>query len=623
MEWSIRKAKLVARSVLLGLLGMGVWASAQVPAWQAPVQKARVELRELVKEEITEEMIAKRMGFPWPLAEASISPAALAKTVQDEVAARLKTAEAGPQDQDLQAIADAAFPVWKVGDEVSFRDKRGRRITGRIRSIYPGSVQIGMSMISLGDMDAETRAHFDEKAAEDFRNRAMTAERSKFERGRSKLEAELKAEIEERLHAAHGYLLIEGNYVSPADVRQRVAYARLRQIEWEAQRREADFMAKKGFVRWDRDWIPVEARDALLAQAAERREVEKNALAGFVALKAEIKDRDISGDMANLVLISVDLVSGEKASGSGFVLRNGFRKCVVTNQHVLVGAKAFTMQTAAGTVLRPKSIALGKSQDIAEVTFVCAEGVTEPAGFELALNEPSLGSAVLVLGNSQGAGVVTGEAGGVLGVGPDLIEVSAEFVAGNSGSPILNPAGNVLGIATFASRDGEDWVAQNSRYTKVRRFGVRLRWNAYPEFTSTTWQEFTADGCLLKDLDHYGYDLYLMVSAEVTTTREYKKGGYADGYCDSLWGGRAMTTMREFERLWDAAKRPRAGEILKVVEETDTNFQKEIDRIRNTISSHQWQTGFLKTEADDLGRLCGILQDLHQKATQDLLRKYR
>ena len=84
-----------------GVAWHGVWASAQVPACQAPVQKARVELRELVKEEITEEMIAKRMGFPWPLAEASISPAALAKTVQDEVAARLKTAEAGPQDQDL------------------------------------------------------------------------------------------------------------------------------------------------------------------------------------------------------------------------------------------------------------------------------------------------------------------------------------------------------------------------------------------------------------------------------------------------------------------------------------------------------------------------------------------
>lgn len=623
MVRSICKGRLVARSVLLGLLGMGIWASAQVPAWQASVQKARVELRELVREEITEEMIAKRMGFPWPLVEASISPAALAKTVQDEVEARLKAAEAGPEDKDLQAAAEAAFPVWKVGDEVSFRDKRGRQITGRIRSVYPGSVRIGMSMVSLGDMDAETRAHFDEKAAAGYRAKAATAERSKFERGRAELEAELKAEIEERLHVAHGYLLIEGDYVSPAEVRKRVAYARLRQIEWEAQRREADYMTKKGFVRWDRDWIPVAARDALLAQVEERREVEKNALAGFVALKAEIRDRDITGDMANLVLFSVNLVSGEKSSGSGFVLRNGFRKCVVTNQHVLLGAKSFTMQTAAGTVLRPKSIALGKSQDIAEVTFVCAEGVTEPPGFELALNEPSLGSDILVLGNSQGAGVVTGEAGSVLGLGPDLIEVSAKFVAGNSGSPILNPAGNVLGIATFASRNGQDWVAQNSRYTNVRRFGVRLQWDAYPEFTATTWQEFTADGNLLSDLDHYGYDLYLMVSAEVTTTREYKSGGHADGYCDGLWGGRAMTTMHEFERLWDAAKRPRSGEILKVVEETDANFQKEIDRIRNTISSHQWQTGFLKTQADELGSICGILQDLHQKATQDLLRKYR
>lgn len=611
------------RYVLLGLSGIGFWAKAQNPAWLELVQKARLELREQVREEITEEMIAKRMGVPWPLPEESISPEALARLVQEEVTGKLKAADAGIDLRKLEADAEAAFPVWKVGDQVDFRDKRGRQITGRIRGVYPGSVQIGMSMISFVDMDADTRAHFNEEAAADTRARAVTAERSKYEQGQAQREAQFKDEAETKLYQTHGYLLIDGRYVSPTEVRKRVQYARSRQIEWEAQRREETYLAQKGFVRWYQDWMPVEARDALLARIKERREEERTTIQNFILMKDKIQDLDVRGNMGNLVIISVDLVTGDQASGSGFVLKNGFRKSVVTNQHVLVGAKSFTMRTASGTVLRPKTIAFAKTQDLAEITFLCANGAPEPEGLELALNEPNLGSPVLVLGNSQGAGVVTGEAGTVLGIGPELIEVSAKFVAGNSGSPVLNPAGNVLGVATFASRDEQDWVSQNSRYTQTRRFGVRLQWDAYPEFAPASWQEFTADGNLLNDLDHYGGDLYLMVSAEVTTKREYKDGGHGEGYCDPMWAARALTTMREFERLWDAAKRPRSGEVLKVVEETDQNFQKEIDRIRDTISSHQWQTGYLKAEADELDRLCGILQDLHQKATQDLLRRYR
>src|SRR6185312_7757504 len=64
----------------------------------------------------------------------------------------------------------------------------------------------------------------------------------------------------------------------------------------------------------------------------------------------------------------------------------------------------------------------------------------------------SIGDAVVVLGNSQGRNVVTEIEGKVTGVGPELIEVDAKFVPGNSGSPIIHvKSGKVIGVATFVT----------------------------------------------------------------------------------------------------------------------------------------------------------------------------
>ncbi|MBR1921277.1 MAG: hypothetical protein IJ829_04650 [Kiritimatiellae bacterium] len=66
--------------------------------------------------------------------------------------------------------------------------------------------------------------------------------------------------------------------------------------------------------------------------------------------------------------------------------------------------------------------------------------------------------------------------GKVCGVGPENVEVDAPFVQGNSGSAVLNAKGEVIGVATFATLDAEsgDWVKKDSRYSKVRRWAVRI-----------------------------------------------------------------------------------------------------------------------------------------------------
>jgi hypothetical protein len=87
----------------------------------------------------------------------------------------------------------------------------------------------------------------------------------------------------------------------------------------------------------------------------------------------------------------------------------------------------------------------------------------------------AVGDDVLVLGNSQGSGVVTEIPGKVVGIGPDLVEVDAKFVEGNSGSPIVHlKSGKVIAIATFLTLHNTSVIDKDSPFDGIRRFGYRL-----------------------------------------------------------------------------------------------------------------------------------------------------
>ena len=171
----------------------------------------------------------------------------------------------------------------------------------------------------------------------------------------------------------------------------------------------------------------------------------------------------------------VVIVCGDKA-GSGFVVRDGGRPYLFTNAHV-VRQGSVIAQRLDGTRLKlgPRDEAVGRDM----VRFALDESL--PA-FDLAAGVPDIGDPVVVLGNSDGRGVVTEIRGKVIGVGPREIEVDAAFVIGNSGSPVLDRNGRVIGIATYLRdcRNDEDWSKANTRFNGVRRFALRLlgtRWS--------------------------------------------------------------------------------------------------------------------------------------------------
>lgn len=172
----------------------------------------------------------------------------------------------------------------------------------------------------------------------------------------------------------------------------------------------------------------------------------------------------------------VVIVCGDK-TGSGFIVRDGGRPYLFTNAHV-VRKGAVIAQRLDGTRLRlgPRDEAVGRDM----VRFALVDE-SVPA-FDLAAGVPNIGDPVVVLGNSDGRGVVTEIRGKVIGVGPREIEVDAAFVIGNSGSPVLDRNGRVIGIATYLRdcRNDEDWSKKDTRFNGIRRFALRLlgtRWS--------------------------------------------------------------------------------------------------------------------------------------------------
>ena len=83
----------------------------------------------------------------------------------------------------------------------------------------------------------------------------------------------------------------------------------------------------------------------------------------------------------------------------------------------------------------------------------------------------------------MGRDVVTVSEGKVIGIGSELLEVDAPFVSGNSGSPVLNHYGQVIGIATSGANVGGGWETQGNRYSKNRYFVTSVQ--------SIPWEEMT------------------------------------------------------------------------------------------------------------------------------------
>jgi len=170
-------------------------------------------------------------------------------------------------------------------------------------------------------------------------------------------------------------------------------------------------------------------------------------------------------------LLIADGTAG-KASGSLVLYQGKVR--LVTNAHVLSGIPDARFSQIDSQEVPTGAFSYADGADLAVADqSTCTEGLEMMTDVD---KEVSVGDDVVVLGNSLGSDVVTVIPGKVTGLGPDLVEVDAKFVEGNSGSPIIHvKTGKLIGIATFATVRNVDLLSKDSQFNSgVRRFGYRL-----------------------------------------------------------------------------------------------------------------------------------------------------
>lgn len=207
------------------------------------------------------------------------------------------------------------------------------------------------------------------------------------------------------------------------------------------------------------------------------------------------------------------IIQSDTGAGSGFFCRINGKTYLISNQHVWLGNVVQKIKDMKNRDLHVKTMEFHKELDLVKISVEESDIV----GLSPATEQPRIGQNVYVFGNSQGAGVVTRLTGAILGVGPEKLETDAQFVPGNSGSPILSGAGTVLGVATYMSllAHPEDWTVKGTRFTEPRRFGLRLTDNAV--WVSVSSDEYRDYVLILSGVWAFITDYYLLFTASEDT----------------------------------------------------------------------------------------------------------
>ena len=153
--------------------------------------------------------------------------------------------------------------------------------------------------------------------------------------------------------------------------------------------------------------------------------------------------------------------SGQRAVaglGSGFIIRSD--GTIITNAHVISGATKISVAMRDGTTYAAKLLGSDEANDLAVIKIDAsglpvaplgsssnlivgewAIAIGNPYGFLLANSEPSVTAGVV---SGTGRNLATESEGA--GVYVDMIQTDASINPGNSGGPLVNAAGEVIGV---------------------------------------------------------------------------------------------------------------------------------------------------------------------------------
>ena len=138
-------------------------------------------------------------------------------------------------------------------------------------------------------------------------------------------------------------------------------------------------------------------------------------------------------------------------AGAGFIVsKDGY---IVTNHHVVVGASEVQIETLDGTFMEATLVGADPNTDIALLKVESATPLSSVAFGNS--DEVRVGDTVLAIGNphrfgfSVSTGIVSARNRQLSGPFDDFIQTDAAINLGNSGGPLFNTDGEVIGVNTL------------------------------------------------------------------------------------------------------------------------------------------------------------------------------
>ena len=174
--------------------------------------------------------------------------------------------------------------------------------------------------------------------------------------------------------------------------------------------------------------------------------------------------------MVKRVVLSVVQVRTDLGLGTGFVLLGANQKnVVVTNQHVVDNASKLSIITPDGI---EHTAVLQRQDKTKDLAFLLSDGIDGIPALNADQSESTqIGDQLYVIGFALGTdllgdptvtrGIVSGRR--QIG-GRDFVQTDASMNPGNSGGPIVDVQGNVIGVATWGIRGENGEIIQGINF---------------------------------------------------------------------------------------------------------------------------------------------------------------
>jgi len=189
---------------------------------------------------------------------------------------------------------------------------------------------------------------------------------------------------------------------------------------------------------------------------------------------------------AVVTIITYNALGKVKAQGSGFFISpNGY---FLTNYHVLAGATRVELRTLEGLrYTMTRVVAQDQAGDLA-VGVIKPPPVNLPC-LKISSVSPEMGERVVVIGSPMGLEQTLSD-GLVSSIRqiPKLgaiLQITAPISSGSSGSPVVNLKGEVIGVATFLFKEGQNlnFAIPGSRALALQHQATKR--HKYPESLRT------------------------------------------------------------------------------------------------------------------------------------------